>query len=136
MSAPATCAITGSAPTQTLTCSAVSLAAGEHESVHVTSAATADSCASYDNTATLDARNAASLTAHATTSVTCAPPTTPTPTPTPTHGTTPPATPPSSTPPLAGTGAGPIRAELVWAIGLIVLGGVALAVARLRRRQH
>ena len=133
-SAPATCAITGRAPTQTLTCSAVNLAAGEHESVHVTSATTADSCAIYDNTATLDARNAPSLTAHATTSVTCAPPTTPTPTPTPTptHGTTP----PSSTPPLAGTGAGPIRDELAWAIGLIVLGGVALAVARLRRRLH
>jgi uncharacterized repeat protein (TIGR01451 family) len=132
-SAPANCTITGTPPNQTLSCSAVDLAAGDEESVHVTSATTDKSCAIYENTAKLDATNAPSLTAHATTRVECV---TPTPTPTPSTPSRPATSPPPTSPPLAGTGAGPIRDELIGAAGLIILGGLALLFARRSRRRH
>jgi uncharacterized repeat protein (TIGR01451 family) len=70
-SGPANCVVTGSAPNQTLSCSAVDLNPGDTETVHVTSATAFASCATYANTATLTATNAAPLTASARTTVRC-----------------------------------------------------------------
>jgi uncharacterized repeat protein (TIGR01451 family) len=56
-SGPANCSITGTPTTQTLTCSAVALAPGESETVHVVSGTAFESCATYDNTATLTLTN-------------------------------------------------------------------------------
>ncbi len=46
----ATCAITGTPPTETLNCGPVDLATGESLTAHVTSGTTVDSCGTYDNT--------------------------------------------------------------------------------------
>ena len=54
---PANCSITGSAPTQTLVCTAVDLGPGDSESVHITSTTVFASCGLYDNTATLSLTN-------------------------------------------------------------------------------
>ena len=70
-SGPANCSITGSAPSQTLVCTAVDLAPGASESVHVVSATTFASCQDYLNVATADATNHDPLTANATTTVLC-----------------------------------------------------------------
>jgi uncharacterized repeat protein (TIGR01451 family) len=60
-SGPANCAIDTDAVTgaQTLTCTAVDLDPGDTESVHVVSDTTPQSCAVYDNTATLTLTNGA-----------------------------------------------------------------------------
>jgi len=72
---PATCLITGTAPTQSLACGAVDLAPGEVESVHITSATDFMSCATYDNTALLTSSNGlvgVPVSARASTTVQCA----------------------------------------------------------------
>ncbi|HKC29245.1 MAG TPA: DUF11 domain-containing protein, partial [Jatrophihabitans sp.] len=70
-SGPENCSITGTAPTQELVCTAVDLLLGEGYSVDVVSATSSASCATYDNTATLDATNYASLVRQASTTVQC-----------------------------------------------------------------
>ena len=67
-----TCQISGSAGSQTLTCSAVDLAAGDHYSVHVTAQTSLAECSQYDNTATASASNAPDAKDSA--SITCASP--------------------------------------------------------------
>jgi uncharacterized repeat protein (TIGR01451 family) len=56
---PSNCSITGAVPNQTLVCTGVDLAPGESYSVHVVSGTQFDSCATYDNTATLTLTNGA-----------------------------------------------------------------------------
>jgi uncharacterized repeat protein (TIGR01451 family)/LPXTG-motif cell wall-anchored protein len=68
-SGPETCSITGSAGSQAVHCSEVSLGSGDSESVHVVSATTGTSCQAYPNTASLTASNAQGLTASASTTV-------------------------------------------------------------------
>jgi uncharacterized repeat protein (TIGR01451 family) len=68
-SGPSNCSIVGAPPSETLHCSAVSLAPGESESVHVVSATTLASCKVYRNVASLTATNSPALTATATTGV-------------------------------------------------------------------
>ncbi len=70
-SGPDNCSIEGSAPSQTLHCTAVDLGPGDSEVVHVVSATSFASCTAYPNTASLTARNSPSLTADATTTVLC-----------------------------------------------------------------
>src|SRR5206468_2285307 len=69
--ANADCAITGSAPAQTLECGFGDIAGGAGVSVHVTSGTTTASCADYPNNATAGASNHASVEASASTTVTC-----------------------------------------------------------------
>jgi uncharacterized repeat protein (TIGR01451 family)/LPXTG-motif cell wall-anchored protein len=70
-SGPGNCSIQGAPPTETLHCTAVDLAAGASESVHVVSATNSiSSCAAYPNVASLTASNAPGLSASATTTVT------------------------------------------------------------------
>jgi len=67
---PGNCTINGAPPAETLHCTAVDLAAGHSESVHVVSATNSvSSCATYLNVATLTATNAPTLTASASTQV-------------------------------------------------------------------
>jgi uncharacterized repeat protein (TIGR01451 family) len=61
----AACTITGSAPTQTLTCDFGDLAAQDSRSVHISSDTTADSAGTYPNTATASASNHDSVEASA-----------------------------------------------------------------------
>jgi uncharacterized repeat protein (TIGR01451 family) len=68
-SGPANCAIQTSSGSETLHCTAVDLAPGASESVHVTSATGPSSAKAYANTATLTAANHPTLTADATTTV-------------------------------------------------------------------
>jgi uncharacterized repeat protein (TIGR01451 family) len=68
---PGSCAITGSAPTQTLACNFGTLAAGTSASVRITSATTAASCKAYPNTATADASNHKAVEASDTITVQC-----------------------------------------------------------------
>ncbi|HEX6868634.1 MAG TPA: hypothetical protein VF119_07495, partial [Candidatus Limnocylindrales bacterium] len=74
-SGPADCSITGSAPSQTLHCTAVDLAPGAGESVHVVSGTGTGSAGTYSNLGTLTSTNAPSLTANASTTVTNTAPT-------------------------------------------------------------
>jgi uncharacterized repeat protein (TIGR01451 family) len=121
---PGACVVGGTSADPVLVCELGDLAAGADVTVHVTSATTDASCAVYDNTATLLADNAPSVTASASATVAnCA-------------GVLPegPVTKPKpQTGPLAETGAGPLGSELGWAVGLVVLGGLLLAVTRRRR---
>jgi uncharacterized repeat protein (TIGR01451 family) len=55
--APASCAINGAAPSQTLVCGPDDLTAGASESVHVISGTDSTSCGAYQNTATANADN-------------------------------------------------------------------------------
>ncbi|HEX2400620.1 MAG TPA: hypothetical protein VHJ79_11660, partial [Mycobacterium sp.] len=68
---PGTCAITGAAPNQTLGCSFGDLAAAASVSVHITSATSFASCATYPNTAIAAATNTGSAQASATITVNC-----------------------------------------------------------------
>jgi uncharacterized repeat protein (TIGR01451 family)/LPXTG-motif cell wall-anchored protein len=69
-SGPGNCSITGSPASQTLICTAVTLAPGAGESVHVVSATSSlVSCGAYPNTANLTASNHPVLTATASTQV-------------------------------------------------------------------
>jgi uncharacterized repeat protein (TIGR01451 family) len=124
---PGSCAIDVVDQVQTLACELGDLAAEADVTVHVTSATTAASCGVYDNTAALVADNAPDLTADATTTVNCAgvEPITPPPTPAPPaqHGVD----------ALAVTGAGPVHAELGWAVGALVAGGLLLLLGSRRR---
>jgi uncharacterized repeat protein (TIGR01451 family) len=130
--APENCTISD-AP-QTLTCAAVDLAAGETESVHVFSDTSEASCAVYDNTASLTVVNDPDIPdASAETTVIC-PGTTPVQNPTPTPIT--PGHSPEQGPTLAATGNTALAAQLRWAVGLVVLGGLMLAFAARRRRQY
>jgi uncharacterized repeat protein (TIGR01451 family) len=63
--------IGGSAPDQSLVYSPPSLAAGSSTSVHVASGTTVDSCATYDNTASVTTTNDGSAEASASTVVVC-----------------------------------------------------------------
>ncbi|HWF57115.1 MAG TPA: hypothetical protein VG520_02045 [Candidatus Dormibacteraeota bacterium] len=60
------CSITGTAPTQTLTCSLGDMAATASYTIHITSSTTAASAGSYPNTATASSTNAPSVNASAT----------------------------------------------------------------------
>jgi uncharacterized repeat protein (TIGR01451 family) len=71
-SGPNNCSITGAVGSQTLHCTAVDLAPGASESVHVTSNTSFASCATLPNEASLTAGNHPSLTADARTRVDCA----------------------------------------------------------------
>ncbi|MDP9301156.1 MAG: DUF11 domain-containing protein, partial [Actinomycetota bacterium] len=51
------CSITGTAPTQTLTCGPATVASGGSITVHVTSHTTSASCGTYDNTASFTSTN-------------------------------------------------------------------------------
>ncbi len=66
------CSISGTPPTETLSCSFGDLAADATASVHVVSATAADSCGEYANTATADADNFDPVTASDSTTVLCA----------------------------------------------------------------
>jgi uncharacterized repeat protein (TIGR01451 family) len=70
-SGPGTCSVTGAAGSQTLGCSFGNLAAGATAPVHVISATSASSCATYSNTATASASNSSSVQSSATTTVQC-----------------------------------------------------------------
>ncbi|HUR22937.1 MAG TPA: DUF11 domain-containing protein [Acidimicrobiales bacterium] len=63
---PGSCAITGSAPSQTLNCSFGDMATGASATVHVTSATTAATTGSFYNLATASATNHANVTDDAT----------------------------------------------------------------------
>jgi uncharacterized repeat protein (TIGR01451 family) len=54
---PTNCSITGTPPSQTLVCTGVDLPPGASYTVHVVSGTQFDSCATYDNTATLTFTN-------------------------------------------------------------------------------
>ena len=69
-SGPGSCSITGSAPTQVLTCALGDMAPGASASVHIQSATTAASVGTYKNTATASATNAPSVSATASIMVT------------------------------------------------------------------
>ena len=69
-SGPGTCTVQGSPSSETLHCSAVDLAPGASEAVHLVSQTTSASCQAYPNVATLTAGNAPTLTATATATVT------------------------------------------------------------------
>jgi uncharacterized repeat protein (TIGR01451 family) len=64
-SGPGTCNVTGSAPTQTLSCSFGNLASGAGASLHLASGTTANSAGTYTNTATASATNTPSVNATA-----------------------------------------------------------------------
>ena len=67
------CSISGSPPSETLTCGPLTLASGGGSlTVHVTSATTAASCGTYNNTANLTSTNAGSGSSSASTAVNCA----------------------------------------------------------------
>jgi uncharacterized repeat protein (TIGR01451 family) len=66
-----TCAVNGTAPSQTLHCDFGDLGVGASASVHVTSATAFVSCAVYPNTATAATTNGSSKEATATTTVQC-----------------------------------------------------------------
>jgi uncharacterized repeat protein (TIGR01451 family) len=68
------CTITGSAPSQTLSCNFGDLAAGVSRAVTVSSATTTASCGVFNNTASASATNHATVTASATDTVRCPPP--------------------------------------------------------------
>lgn len=66
---PGTCAVTGDAPSQTLSCSFGDIAAGSSLTIHVGSNTTADSAGTYTNKATAAAANAPNTSATASTIV-------------------------------------------------------------------
>ncbi len=68
---PATCTITGAPPTETLGCGTFTLAAGESQTVHVTSPTAPDVCAVLDNTATATSPIAPNQTSHDSVTVRC-----------------------------------------------------------------
>ncbi|RNL80148.1 DUF11 domain-containing protein [Nocardioides marmorisolisilvae] len=115
--APDNCAITDGDSGQTLHCDAVDLGPGDSEVIHVVSDTTNDSCATYDNTATLTATNADDLTASASVEVNgCVIVTPPTPTPS----------------PLPPTGTSVTPAMLLLDLGLLTLGGLLVLYGRRR----
>jgi uncharacterized repeat protein (TIGR01451 family) len=124
---PGTCTIEIVDGGQTLECALGDLGPEADAAVHVTSATTGASCGTYDNTATLAASNAPSRTAAANTTVNCA-------------AVLPVEVPPkptgSGTLPLAATGPGPVRSELGWGVGSLVVGGLLLLLGSRRRRTN
>jgi len=68
---PGTCAITGTAPSQSLACQLGDLTGAALALVHVTSGTSASSCGTYSNTATASAQNNVSVAASAATVVPC-----------------------------------------------------------------
>ncbi len=65
------CSITGTAPTQTLSCGPATVASGGSITVHVTSHTTGDSCGTYDNTASFTSTNGGAGSDTATITVNC-----------------------------------------------------------------
>jgi uncharacterized repeat protein (TIGR01451 family) len=65
------CSITGTAPTQTLSCGPATVASGGSITVHVTSHTTSASCGTYDNTASFTTTNDGTGNASASTTVDC-----------------------------------------------------------------
>jgi uncharacterized repeat protein (TIGR01451 family)/LPXTG-motif cell wall-anchored protein len=121
-SGPANCSITGSAGSETLHCTPVTLAPGASESVHLVSATGNTSCQDYPNVASLTATNAPSLEARAsTTVVNCV-------------IVSPPSPPKQHHPSVLPNTGGPDR----WlpAAGLLLLLAGAALVAGDRRRKH
>ena len=68
---PATCTITGAPPSETLGCGTFTLAAGQSQTVHVTSPTAAGVCAVLDNTATATSPIAGSGTGQGSVTVQC-----------------------------------------------------------------
>ncbi|HJQ42973.1 MAG TPA: hypothetical protein VJ831_07810, partial [Jatrophihabitantaceae bacterium] len=110
---PGTCVINTVNAVQVLHCEFGDLAADADVPVHVSSATNSTSCGTYDNTATLTSSNAPSLSATASTHLDC------------------PAALPEA--PLANTGAGPLGAEISWAIVFILGGGLLVGFGSRRR---
>ncbi|MFL6173227.1 MAG: hypothetical protein ACJ716_10115 [Marmoricola sp.] len=118
--APDNCAITDGDAGQTLHCDAVDLLPGDSEVIHVVSDTTNDSCATYDNTATLTATNADDLTASASVEVgDCA-------------IVTPPPPPPPTPNPLPPTGSPVTPQMLLLDLGLLGIGGMLVLFGRRR----
>ena len=65
------CSISGTAPTQTLSCGPATVASGGSVTVHVTSHTTSASCGTYDNTASFTTTNDGTGNASASTTVDC-----------------------------------------------------------------
>ena len=68
---PATCSITGAPPAQTLDCGTFTLAAGESQTVHLTSPTSPQACMVVDNTATASSPVTGDATAEDTVTVQC-----------------------------------------------------------------
>ena len=140
VSGPANCAINGTPPSQTLHCTAVDLARGASESVHVVSRTTPDSCGTYSNTAEMSATNAPKRADEAVIRVRCPGVSTKTAdavSPTSRAPAARAAADPPADAPLAATGTDRVRSDLAAAIALILTGGLALMGAsgtRGRRR--
>jgi uncharacterized repeat protein (TIGR01451 family) len=117
---PGNCTINGAPPTETLHCTAVDLAKGTSESVHVISqTSSTTSCAVYPNVASLTATNHPALSASATTQVVnCVIVSPPVVSP----------KPPKVLPNTGGPGAWPLGAGL-----LLLLGGATLVASDRRR---
>jgi uncharacterized repeat protein (TIGR01451 family)/LPXTG-motif cell wall-anchored protein len=120
-SGPENCSIQGSPGSETLHCSAVTLAAGSSESVHLVSGTSSASCGTYPNTARLTATNAPALTATAGTQVVCV--------------IVSPPKPPQVSPPAVLPNTGGPSSWLLGA-GLILLLGGGTLIAADRRRRH
>src|SRR5207253_767792 len=65
------CSISGTAPTQTLSCGPATVASGGSVTVHVTSHTTSASCGTYDNTASFTSTNGGTASHTATITVNC-----------------------------------------------------------------
>ncbi|HEX2894362.1 MAG TPA: LPXTG cell wall anchor domain-containing protein [Marmoricola sp.] len=125
-SGPENCSIQGTPPSETLHCTAVDLAPGASETVHVVSGTGNTSCQAYPNTATLTAGNApGSITANATTTVTncvlVSPPI---------------VSPPKQHHPAVLPNTGGPQSGLLAAGVLLLLGGGGLVVGGRRRRRR
>ena len=124
------CVVTGAAGAQVLTCQVGTLDPGAAFAVHVSSATTTNSCASYTDVGVLSSDNAPTVSAQDVTRVICVLPVQ--------TSATPPPVAPQSQPPLASTGAGPLSAELTVALALVAGGALVLAFTRRLepRRRH
>ncbi|RNM16853.1 LPXTG cell wall anchor domain-containing protein, partial [Nocardioides pocheonensis] len=122
-SGPGNCSITGAVGSEVLHCTAVDLAPGASESVHVVSATGNTSCATYPNAASLTADNAPGLSANASTQVVnCV-------------IVSPPSPPKQHHPAVLPNTGGPDGRLLGLATGLMVTGGALVLGDRRRRRR-
>jgi uncharacterized repeat protein (TIGR01451 family)/LPXTG-motif cell wall-anchored protein len=123
-SGPGTCSITGTAPTQTLSCAFGDMAPGDSASVHVSSNTTDASVGAYPNTATATASNSSPVEASAEIAVIAVTPETVLAT------TVPPTTVQAAQElPRTGSNTGP----LLWLAFALLGSGLGLAAARRRK---